>query len=29
VLSGREVPKMFRLDRLPALLKPKTQFERG
>ena len=29
VLSGREVPKMFRLDRLPALVKPKTQFERG
>lgn len=28
VLEGKEVPKMFRIDRLPALVKPKTQFER-
>ena len=27
ILSGKEIPKMFRLERLPALTKPKTQFE--
>ena len=27
IVAGKEVPKMFRLDRIPALLKPKTQFE--
>jgi len=28
VLAGKEVPKMFRIERLPSLLEPKTQFER-
>ena len=28
MLAGKEVPKMFRMERLPALVKPKTQFER-
>jgi len=28
IVAGKEVPKQFRLDRLPALVKPKTQFER-
>jgi glycine/D-amino acid oxidase-like deaminating enzyme len=28
VLSGKEVPSMFRIDRLRDLTKPKTQFER-
>jgi len=28
MLAGKDVPKQFRLDRLPALPKPKTQFER-
>ncbi|HEY6140368.1 MAG TPA: FAD-dependent oxidoreductase [Thermoanaerobaculia bacterium] len=27
IVAGKEVPKQFRLDRLPALHKPKTQFE--
>ncbi len=29
IVAGKEVPKQFRIDRLPALVKPKTQFERG
>jgi glycine/D-amino acid oxidase-like deaminating enzyme len=29
VLMRKEVPAMFRIDRLPALTKPKTQFENG
>jgi glycine/D-amino acid oxidase-like deaminating enzyme len=28
MLAGKEVPKMFRMERLPALVKPKTQFEK-
>ena len=27
IIAGKEAPKQFRLDRLPALLKPKTQFD--
>jgi glycine/D-amino acid oxidase-like deaminating enzyme len=28
IVAGREVPRIFRIERLPALVKPKTQFER-